>query len=179
MAYTAPPTFVAADPLAASELNVLGDDIVYLYGVAAGVTWCAANIGRNAAQSIPDATDTDVALNAEYVDAGGWWSSGASLTVPAGAIPAGFTVVALQIIAKVNFAVNNTGIRRVLILKNGTEETRLTVNGLNGEATTFVLPTYITAAAGDTITMQVHQTSGGALNLSIADIWVVRFAPVS
>lgn len=179
MSYTAPPTFVASDVLAAADLNILGDDIAYLYSVSQGLTLSGCKVKRTSDQSIPDSTDTDVTWVTEVFDYGSWWSTGATVTVPAGAIPSGYTTIAVMMIARLKFASNGTGVRRVTILQNGsTVETR-TIGGLSGDPTTADLVEVFTVAAGDTIKVQAYQTSGGALNLSSASAILLRYAPAS
>jgi hypothetical protein len=181
MAYTTPPTFASGAALLAAELNVLGDDIVYLHGVSDGVTFSAVKVDRAGAgsQSIPNSTATNVTWTNEVFDYGSWWSTGATITVPAGAIPAGFTTIALQIIALVRFVSNGTGGRKIIVNKNGSEEDSFAIGALSGDPTTVALTAFFTAVSGDAITVQVFQNSGGALNMDVARISVVRFLPVA
>jgi hypothetical protein len=180
MAYVTPPTFLGGDPLAADELNTLGDDIVYLYGVSRGVTFSGVQLNRTSSQSLATGTDTDITWQAEPFDYGGWWASGATITVPAGAIPDGFTTIALLVFARLQYDADATGNRRVVVLKNGTAFGRRTLNGLGGgDATDVSIQEVVTAAAGDAITVQGYQTAGHSLNVTAADVTVLRYAPVA
>ena len=181
MSYTTPPTFTAGTVLTAANLNILGDDIVYLKGITDGVTFSGYKIDRSGAgsQSIPDATDTDVTFTTEVFDSGGWWSSGATSTVPAGAIPSGYTTVAVMFIALVRFVANGTGGRKILILKNGSEVDSVNYSAISGDTTTVTLTGFTTCVAADTFKMQVRQSSGGALNMDVARLTLVRYAAVS
>ena len=115
----------------------------------------------------------------EVFDAGGWWSSGASATVPAGAIPSGFTNIAVSYTALVRFVSNGTGARKIIVLKNGSEVDSYSTGALSGDTTTVSVTGYTTCAATDTFKVQVRQNSGGALNMDVARIALVRFAPES
>lgn len=178
---TTPPTFVAGDPLAAADLNLLGDGIVELQGVTEGVPFSGFQIDRAGAgsQSIPNTTNTDVTFTHEILDIGGWWSSGISAAVPAGAIPSGFTVIAVHYIALVRFVSNGTGSRKIIVVQNGSEVNSYALSALSGETTTVPLNGYATCEAGDTFGVQVYQSSGGALNMDVARLTIVRHAPVS
>jgi hypothetical protein len=179
MAYTTPPTFVSGDPLPAAELNVLGDDIKYLYGVTQGVTFSGANVAHSGSQSIPSGTDTDVTLATEAWDYGAWWSSGVSFTVPAGAIPAGFTTIACLVVATIRFVASGTGGRSIKLLVNGSVTDTLTGTSDAAENTVIQLTAFPVVAAGDTIKMQARQTSGGSLSLDAGRLTVVRYAPAA
>ncbi len=179
MAYTAPPTFVASDPLAAAELNVLSDDVTYLYGVSQGVTFSGASVAHSGTQSIPDSTDTDITLATEAWDYGAWWSSGVSFTVPAGAIPAGYTTIACLCVAHLRFIADATGGRSIKLLVNGSVTDTFTGTSDSVEKAVIQLTAFVIVAAGDTITIQARQTSGGALDLDAAKLTVVRYAPAT
>lgn len=179
MAYVTPPTFNSGDVLDADDLNILGDDIEYLKGVADGVGFSGAKASRSSNQSIPDTTYTDVTFTAEVFDFGGWYSSGSTFTVPAGAVPAGFTTIVLDVVAIARFVANGAGSRQLAILKNGSTEDLFGLSALSGDTTSVILPAKFEAAAGDTIKIQVYQSSGDALNLDVAKLTVVRFAPVA
>lgn len=179
MAWTTPPTFVAADPLAAAELNILSDDLAYLKGITDGVTFSGCKVSRASNLSIPNSTATDVTFVSEGFDVGSWWSSGATVTVPASCVPAGYTTVAISGSIYVRFVANGTGSRAVIVAINGTAEDSQTVTALSGETTQLTMPFMVVASAGDTIKVQVQQTSGGALNLDRANLAVFRVGPVA
>src|SRR5690349_21481646 len=109
MAYTTPPTFVADDPLAAADLNILGDDIAYLKAIADGVGFSGTRVTRAASTSISNNTDSAITFTAEPTDVGGWFSSGTNVVVPAGAIPAGYTTIAVDVIGQTSWTANGTG----------------------------------------------------------------------
>lgn len=176
MAYTTPPTFVASDVLPAADLNILSDDIIYLKGITDGVTFSGTKVNRGSNQSISNATATDISFTAEIFDFGGWWSSGTTVTVPAGAIPAGYTTIVLEVVGKAFYTSNATGYRRLAVLKNGASFAQTTAGSNATDSTDVNLTDFVEVEAGDDITMQVTQTSGGALNVT-ANLIVVRFAP--
>lgn len=178
---TTPPTFVAGDVLTAAELNQLGDGIVELQAVTEAVPFSGFQIDRAGAgsQSIPNTTDTDVTFTHEILDIGGWWSSGISAVVPAGAVPSGYTTIAVHYIALVRFVSNGTGSRKIIVVQNGSEISSLAVSALSGEQTVVTLTGYVTCEAADTFGVQVYQSSGGSLNMDVARLTIVRHAPVS
>ena len=179
MSFTTPPTFVAGDPLAAADLNILGDDIDYLYALAQGTLASGVQITRTATQSISTSSSTDVSFSAEVWDLGGWWSSGTTVTVPAGAIPSGFTTIIVHCEAEVRWAANATGARAMTFYKNGSAVDpgrRFAAVG-GGDSTDIGFGRYISVAAGDTITLRVYQNSGSSLNVSNVVMSIMRHAP--
>lgn len=179
MAWTTPPTFVASDPLAAAELNILGDDLVYLKGITDGVSLSGVQLSRVTNQSVNDSTTADITWTAESFDFGGWWSTGTTATVPAGAIPSGFTTIAILCFGRLQYAANGTGIRRIRLLKNGTYFGSRTVGAPSGDVTDVQITEMTTVAAGDLLTVEAYQTSGGALNVVESNITWVRYAPAA
>lgn len=180
MAYSTPPTFVAGDILEAAQLNVLGENDEYLYGVAQGVTFSGVELTRAAATSIPNTTDTTITWSAEISDLGGWYTSGTDIVVPAGAIPAGFTTIAAIAWVRGQFAANGTGYRTMRLSVNGTPTIAPTFPGISGD-TAVVAYSYpiLGLEAGDVITVDAYQNSGGSLNVSNSRISLVRFAPMA
>lgn len=183
MSYTTPPTFVADDPLAAADLNILGDDIAYLKGVADGVGFSGVQLRRTATQSITTATDTLITWQTESggFDVGSWWASGTDIIVPASAIPAGYTTIACRVDASTRYASNGTGSRILRILVNGTATEGRVTSALSGETTTVDVADFIVVAASDVITVQTYQSSGSTLTIDGAStkVTVVRHAPVA
>lgn len=179
MSYTTPPTFVAAAVLAASELNVLGADIEDLNGRLVGLTFSGCQVTRSGTQAISSSTDTLISFNVENFDYGAWFTSGTTITVPAGAIPSGFTTIAVDLTAQIRFATNATGNRTCVLLQNGAEVGSWTLGGLSGDPTTIIVPETAVVAAGDTLQVQVWQNSGGVLNITRAKFTVERRAPVA
>lgn len=166
----------ATEILTASDLNTyLRDDLEYLKGQRDLVTFSGAQLNRSAATSIPNATYDPVTWSGEVWDYGGWWSSGASVIVPAGAVPSGYTTIMLQVVARTVFAANGTGIRKVRLLKNGASFGSLSLSAISGDTTDLFIFDMEKAVAADAITMQLYQNSGGALDASSTQITVVRF----
>lgn len=179
MAYTTPPTFGAGTALPASQLNILSDDIEYLYGVAQGVTGSGVQVTRSATTSIPASTSTAITFTAEVYDLGGWWSSGTAITVPSGAVPAGFASIIVHVEAELRFASDATGARAITIYKNGSavEPGRRVAAVDGGDSTDFGMSRYVSVVAGDTLSLRVYQNSGGALDASSIVFSVMRHAP--
>lgn len=171
---TTPPTFVAGDILEADQLNQLGDGIVELQAVAEGVTFQGAEVKRTGTQSIADGSDVTVVWQSEaggIGDIGGWWSSGTDIIVPAGAIPSGATEIAVHVEAGTNFAANGTGTRFIRILQDGSIMKSYSTGAISGDPTEVSVGKTLKCVAGTVITIVVHQTSGGALNISASNTY--------
>lgn len=179
MSYTPPPTFEPGDPLAAAELNILSDDIAYLAAGLAGTTFSGVKLSRSANQSIPDSTDTAISWSSEVYDLGSWWSSGETITVPAGAIPEGGSQIACLVIAAATFATNGTGSRRLRIDVGGDVVASWPVSALSGDQTSLVLSDVVVVEAADDIEILAYQSSGGALNVTEARLTIVRLGLVA
>jgi hypothetical protein len=179
MAYTDPPTFIAADPLTAAEMNVLSEDIEYLYAGSVGTTFAGVQISRSTNQSCADSVMSDISMTSEAFDYGGWWASGAGVTVPAGVIPAGFTTIAVLVTAYVKWATNGSGMRKIELQKGGTAFGTLATSALSGETTQLQITDVVVVAAGDVLNVSAWQNTGGALNVTAAGITVLRYAPVA
>src|SRR6478609_8306921 len=121
MAYVTPPTFTASTTSTAADVNILGDDIVYLKARSDALIFSGVRVDRNGSnQSIPDSTWTAVSFTREIIDQGGWIAvTSTTITVPAGAIPAGYTTVIVDADMYATFAANTTGIRKARVLRNG------------------------------------------------------------
>lgn len=179
MAWTTPPTWNSGDTLAASDLQIVSDDLTYLKGVTDGVTASGCTVSRATNQSINDSTTTSITFLIEDMDLGGWWSSGTDIVVPAGAIPAGFTTILVHIIGDIQFAANGTGYRAVSIYINGSLLGTRNSSAVSGETTSVGIDRYAVVAAADVITIRATQTSGGALNATKITASVVRHAPAA
>jgi hypothetical protein len=177
--FTTPPTFVSGDVLTAAQLNILGDDLNYLSGIADGAVLSGFSVRRAASQSISDDTDTDVSHDTEVNDFGAWWSSGSTATTPAGAIPSGYTNIGVIYFAQATFAANSTGFRRLFVYKNGAAISSHRISAVNGDTTSLFVNDFTTTASTDTWKLVVYQNSGGALNLQEARLSVIRIAPAS
>ena len=183
MAYTTPPTFTAGTVLTAANLNILGDDIVYLKGITDGVNFSGVQLRRTATQSITTATWTAVTWQTETggFDNGGWWSSGTNIVVPAGAIPSGFTTIACDVLARTYFGTNGTGSRKIRILVDGSVTETGNLPAISGDQTDVWVPDAVVVAAGAIITVEVYQNSGSTLSIASSDtkVTVLRRAPVA
>jgi hypothetical protein len=160
---------------------VLGDDIADLDSRVAGVVTSACQMSRTTNQSIADSTDTYISFPIENLDIGGWFpGSGTTVTVPAGAVPAGATTIALWLTGSAKFATNGTGTRRIEIHVNGSSIGGQNVPGLSGDNTiVYIAGELAVVAAGDTIKLSASQTSGGALNVLTAKLQFHRIGVVS
>jgi hypothetical protein len=174
MAYVDPPDFTALDVLAADELDVISEDIRFLYGRSEGATFSAVQVSRTTNQSIANDTVESIVWNAENLDVGGWWSSGAAVVTPAGAIPDGATTVGLLCVVNVTFASDPTGKRQVRFLKNGSGFGQVKVPGLDDDATYVAFTEVTTVAALDEIEVEVWQNSGGSLVVTAARLTLLR-----
>ena len=180
MAYTTPPTFVSSTTATAADVNILGDDIVYLKAQTDQAVFSGFYANRSTNQSIPDSTDTDVTLTTESWDQGGWIAvSATTATVPASAIPAGYTNVIVDIRCAAHFAGSAVGARRLIINKSGTQFASQAIDAPGTSSLSVAFSTLIDAAAGDTFRIQVWQDSGGALNILSASLSVAVFKPLS
>lgn len=155
------------------------DNELYLYGIAQGTTFSAVQVRRAASQAITTATETAISFDTENLDFGGWWSSGTTVTVPAGAIPSGYTTIGILLLGSVKWASNGTGSRRIILQKNGSEINRLSLSGISGEVTINQIMELTTVAAGDTLLLVCEQTSGGNLNVTEARYSVLRVGPAT
>jgi hypothetical protein len=180
--WTDPPTFVPDTELTAADLNILGDDLLFLKGVADGVTFSGVQLARSSDQSIPGSTWTSVVWQAEAFDYGGWWTSGAGITVPAGAFPAGYTSIACLVIMRAQFDPNTTATRFIRVTVDDAEVTRVsTVAVGDGETTDLDMSEFVVVEAGQVIKGEAYQNSGGALDVRATNtkITVVRYAPAT
>lgn len=181
MSYNTPPTFSSGATLTAAQLNTLGDDIVALKGLSEGASLSGFAVTRLAATSINDSTWTAINFTAETLDAGGWFpGTGTTGTVPASAIPSGYTKITALALLSSEWASNATGTRQLRVNVNGSVVRTLKGPSLSGD-TTVVLGTILITdlVAGDTITMDGYQSSGGALNVSNSALAILRYAPQS
>lgn len=153
---------------------------MYLKGITDGVGVSAVRVSRAAATSIPDSTWTAVSFSAEVYDYGGWYSSGTNIVVPAGAIPSGYTTIAVAAIPfGASFAANATGYRGVRVSLNGSSAESTTQPGFASDTAVMTASGLIFCAAADIITLEVYQNSGGALNASSMRLVIARLFPVA
>jgi hypothetical protein len=179
MAWTDPPTFVSGGTVTAANLNILGEDLLYLKGITDGVTISGAQVTRSAAQSITTGTSTTVSFSAESWDYGGWWSSGTAITVPSGAIPSGYTSIIIECDADGRFEANSSGVRIFNWYKNGSQQLPgISVSAIGGgDATDLGMSRKFSVVSGDVISLRCYQNSGTSLDLSSVVVTVVRYAP--
>jgi hypothetical protein len=124
-------------------------------------------------QTITTATDTDIVFGEAIEDTDSFWSSGVNperLTVPTG-------VTRVRLSASIRWDGNATGWRGLQIRKNGGRQVGLPFDkrDLNSTInnTIVVASAAVPCVAGDYFTVNVHQTSGGNLDVSTAvpDNW--------
>lgn len=179
MSYTTPPTFSSGDPLAASDLNILGDDITYLKAIADSVAFSGVRVTRSASTNFASGGSAHITWTAEDFDVGSWWSSGATAAVPSSAVPSGFSTIALGIGIRCIWATNGSGLRRATIEVNGSGVAAPTVPGLSGDATELVFSTIEIVSAADTIGVSLFQDSGSTLAVSSMSMYLYRIGGVS
>lgn len=181
MAYVTPKTWVTGDTVSASQLNQdLRDNVEYVKGLTDGLSFSGTRLQRSATQSIPDSTNTLITWQTEVFDYGGWWSSGTNVVVPSGAIPSGFTSIAVQCYARAEFAASAVGTRRLRILIDGASAGGSNTTGISGDTTDLDTTVITTVTAGQVITLEAYQSSGGALTVGAnVTIAVTRIAPAA
>lgn len=180
MAYTAPPTFVSGAVLAAADLNILSDDITDLDSRVNAQAFSGVHLIRSSDLSTSNNVATDVSWTSDPIDIDTWWTSGATVTVPAAAIPDGATTIAVRIDMEVRFASNSTGVRTVRALVNGTlSGIAASTGAVNGDTTLIEHWTPAVVASGDTIKMQVVQSSGGTLAAQHMQMLITRLGTIS
>ena len=179
--YTTMKTWAALAQLTAAEMNTyLRDNIEYLKGVLDGLTGNGVQLRRTSDQSIPNSAGTNVVFQAVSFELqSDWWTSGTDVTVPVDAIPSGYTSVLLLVNCRIRFDSNGTGVRRVRALLNGTYFGSKTVDAFSSDDTDIEMNEYVVAEAGDVITMEAYQTSGGSLNLEVGNLTVIRLFPAA
>lgn len=178
MAYTTPPTFVAAATLTAAELNILSDDIIDLDARAKQTRFTGVSLSRTAAQSIADTSFTALSWTSASIEVDNWWTSGTNVVVPAAAIPSGYTTIYVEIHGQTRAASNGTGTRAIQFKLNGTLiELAYNTSALTGETTAVQHTVWAEVAATNIITMEVYQTSGGALDFTTSSLKVKRLGP--
>lgn len=181
MAYTTMKTWTSETLTSSDMTTYLTNNIEYLYGTVSGLTFSGTELKRTSAQTIGDSTWVPIVWQQETYDYGGWWSSGSAITVPTSAIPSGYTTIAVDVEVGTNFEANGTGLRSVRLLVNGTQFAAYSVTGLTGDVTECSRSARTVVAAGDVVTAEVRQTSGGSLTISGTNtiFSIARRAPVA
>lgn len=151
---------------------VVGTDGYVLRSGAASTAWASPVRGflarKNAVQTIPDSTATDVAANfTEHYDT----HSAFNTTTGVVTIPTGVNYVRWSFAT--DFAANATGIRQAYVFQySGTAVYPLIYAIINNTAGANAIPAmtsaWIPVVPGDTFALRVYQSSGGALNLESA-----------
>lgn len=171
MSFTSPPTFASGAVLTAAQLQILSDDITYLYGlVVTAVPWHGAQAFRNGNQSIPDTTRTIVTLpSGENFDTDAFHdlvTNSSRLTLPSGLVTVGLSAACVMQ-GYVEWASNSTGYRELRILKNGTVNSETSVPAVTGTMGQQIGS--VNAGIGsDYFEMDAYQNSGGSLNITAA-----------
>jgi hypothetical protein len=127
---------------------------------------------RNTTQSFTNNTDARITFSGVVTDPSTYWSAGAAsrLTVPTGL--GGL----YQITYNLAFAANATGARYGFIWVNGgdlSDPLGVTV-AAQAFASRFGATYIVNLSAGDYVQINARQTSGGALNLIYADLFLLR-----
>jgi hypothetical protein len=177
MAWATPERATSGTTATAASFDNHADDLDYLKGQTDALAASAVKVNRTSSQSIPDSTATAIVWNNQIGDLGGYWSSGANITMPSD-YPAGVTTYLCVAHLIIKFATNATGTRQVQTLLNGSAVDTVTFGGIAGDPT--IVPftsTFFAVAEGDVITVEVTQTSGGALNVTGAVITLIRQYP--
>jgi len=163
-------------PAEGMTCKVTGDDREYTYtGSAWTITgWHAAagRVGgswsRGAAQSIPDAANTNVSWDTEAFDSGGFLAhhatTGTTFTVPSGSGGVYGWGVALVMAASPTIGV-------LRVMRNTSEV--LAATNIDAFAA-FSVGGTVPLGAGDTIVSVVYQDSAGAINLNSGTFHIYR-----
>ena len=180
MAWVDPPDWVEGQVVTAAQLDqYITANTSYLKGLSDGLTFSAVRVTRSAATSVATGSWTAVTFTAEGYDYGSWWSSGTNVVVPAGAIPSGYTSIALLCQARTIFDANATGYRGIRILLNGSSEAAFTNASFATDSSHVNGSAFIVVVAGDILTVERYQNSGGALDASSCQFDVARYMPVA
>lgn len=169
MAYAVPTNFAAGAVLTEAQLDVLGNDIIFL----ANPPKC--RVYNSAAISITTSgADQALTFNSERFDADTMHST----SVNTGRIT--FTTAGTYDVGcAVGFAGHATGRRTVRLRVNGTTviavDERPAVSSGIPDNTAIVLSTMYAFSAGDYVEVVVQQTSGGALNVFSASAYSPEF----
>ncbi len=167
MAIPTPRTWVDRDPLNTTTLNTgVRDGITFAQGPPGAV----ATRPGGSTQSIPNNTVTAVTFTVETFDnMAGFAATSSTITVSEAGVYA--------VTAGGAFAANATGLRVIAIQQNGVDVPGglQEANAPAGGGIGYInVSQHILASAGDTVIVNVLQTSGGALNIDACRLSVVR-----
>lgn len=118
-----------------------------------------AKVRRVGNQSVSNNTNTLATFTESVYDDHGYWDGSGTLTVPAG-LGGLYSVT-----CNASFATNATGSRAVNILQSGTREVSVYDDTHSASNWREINTTHLLLAEGDTVQMEVFQTSGAPLNL--------------
>ena len=128
-------------------------------------TFSGCGLYQSSAQSISNTTQTDLTFVGEHFDTDGYHSDSVNtsrITIPTG--KTGYFLVT----ARVAFASNSTGTRGLWIRVNGSETQFAAAQPVStGDLTTVQISQIMALSAGNYITMNAYQASGGSLNTAI------------
>ena len=179
MAYVDPPVFVPDTACAASDLNILSADIAFMEAQILADAGCGVSLLRGTNVSCTTATWTTISWVSAPIDVGGWWTSGTDIVVPSGLVPAGYSAIAVEIQTAARFDANGTGTREIQVLQNGSAvEVPFSTSAITGDTTPVGATVWASCVAGDVLTIQVYQNSGGNLNCNHANAHVKRIFPI-
>jgi transketolase C-terminal domain/subunit len=125
------------------------------------------HVSRVAAQSISNVTDTAISFDTAVENAAGLWVSGSQVTVSAAGI--------YLLVGQIAYATNAMGIRYAFIEKNGvaTGATE-SADGMTSGPNYMSVARPLRLVASDVVELMAYQSSGGALNVTSADFFVMR-----
>jgi hypothetical protein len=183
------PESAVTAPVGATYVNTSGSTGTTFYRKESGTGntgWSASGGGglgsgcratSSTTQSIPNSTNTAITWATEAFDRGGWHST--SVNTSRMTVPSGQDGV-VDINAGVLFADNSTGLRRIIIAKNGSAmawNSRASSAGVNSNQLNIAVSD--DAVAGDYYEVLVQQDSGGALNVDGSPAAGVMFFSIS
>ena len=147
-------------------LTVSGGVPAWATASAGAFVGCRITQSPNASQSIATNTGTDLTFNSENFDTDGFHDTStntARITIPTG------KGGKYAINAHVEWATNAVGTRNIYIYKNNTSSLASQFQSAQASDMGMEVNTIASLAAGDYITLQVYQTSGGSLNVNKTD----------
>jgi hypothetical protein len=155
--YVVPTNFASGAILTEAQMDVLGNDIVFL----ANPPVCS--VYNSGSVSVSNATETAVTWNSENFDTDTMHSTGSN-TSRITATTAG----KYRVTGYVEFDANGTGLRYAALKKNGTTYLVLMEKDdpSSGRSTRFNPTWLVSMAATDYVELVVYQASGGALNVT-------------
>lgn len=132
-------------------------------GVAAAAgAFSGARVIRTGVQSIANSSTTAITWQSEDYDTDTYITVSATTFDPP-------TNGKYRVTVNISFASNATGVRRATIRKNTTSLAGQTINAISGESARLNVSLEIDALSTDTFDVQVFQTSGGNLDVEVAE----------